>query len=70
VFLDRIAVLAHAIEGDGDARLPGSRRLALREKAKREGVAVDADLLAEVRALAAGAARAPDWEGRPKLRKP
>jgi (2R)-3-sulfolactate dehydrogenase (NADP+) len=52
VFLDRIAVLARAIEGDGDARLPGSRRLALREKAQREGVAVDAGLLAEVQALA------------------
>ena len=40
------------IEGDGDARLPGTRRIALREKAQREGVAVDAKLLAEVRALA------------------
>jgi len=51
-FLDRLAVLAGAIEGDPSARLPGSRRLAAREKAGREGVAVDAQLLAEVRALA------------------
>ena len=51
-FLDRIAVLARAIEGDTGTRLPGSRRLALREKAQREGVTVDARLLAEVRALA------------------
>ena len=36
------------IEGDGDARLPGSRRIALREKAARDGVTVDAKLLAEV----------------------
>jgi (2R)-3-sulfolactate dehydrogenase (NADP+) len=52
VFADRIAALAGMIEGDGDARLPGSRRIALREKAEREGVAVDGALLAEVRALA------------------
>ena len=52
VFADRIAALAGMIEGDGDARLPGSRRIALREKAEREGVTVDSKLLAEVRALA------------------
>ena len=52
VFLDRIGALVGMIEGDGAARLPGSRRLALREKAQRDGVAVDAKLLAEVRALA------------------
>ena len=52
VFADRIAELAGIIEGDGDARLPGSRRIALREKARREGVTVDSKLLAEVRALA------------------
>jgi (2R)-3-sulfolactate dehydrogenase (NADP+) len=51
-FLDRLAVLAGAIASDTGARLPGSRRLAAREKAQREGVAVDAQLLAEVRALA------------------
>ena len=53
-FADRIAVLAQMIEGDAGARLPGSRRLALRERARREGVAVSAALLAEVRALAGG----------------
>jgi (2R)-3-sulfolactate dehydrogenase (NADP+) len=51
-FLDRMATLAAAIETDNDARLPGSRRLALREKANREGLEIDAALLAEVRALA------------------
>ena len=50
--LDRIAALARTIEADAGARLPGSRRLALREQAQRHGVAVDARLLAEVRALA------------------
>ena len=51
VFGDRIAALAGMIEGDG-ARLPGTRRIALREKAQREGVTVDSKLLADVRALA------------------
>ncbi|MBX9589891.1 MAG: Ldh family oxidoreductase [Hyphomonadaceae bacterium] len=53
-FADRIAALAGMIEGNGEARLPGARRLALREKARREGVLVDAKLLDEVRALARG----------------
>jgi (2R)-3-sulfolactate dehydrogenase (NADP+) len=52
VFAHRIAALAHMIEGDGGARLPGTRRLALREKAQRDGVMVDSKLLAGVRALA------------------
>lgn len=51
-FLDRFAVLAAAIEEDPDARLPGTRRLALRESAARDGLTVDARLLEEVRALA------------------
>ena len=50
-FLDRCADLAAAIAHDG-ARLPGSRRLELRERARREGVTVDAKLLDEVRTLA------------------
>lgn len=51
-FADRLAVLADAIAGDEGARLPGSRRIALRSKAATAGVAVDAKLLAEVKALA------------------
>ncbi len=51
-FLDRLGILARSIEADTGVRLPGSRRLAAREKAQRQGVAVDASLLAEVRALA------------------
>ena len=43
VLADRVAALAAVIEGDGDARLPGARRIALREKAQRDGVAVDAE---------------------------
>ena len=56
VAADRVAALAAMIEGEGAARLPGTRRIAMREKAQREGVAVDAKLLAEVRALAGAAA--------------
>jgi (2R)-3-sulfolactate dehydrogenase (NADP+) len=56
VMAERVAALAAAIEGNGDARLPGSRRIALRDKAQRDGVAVDTKLLTQVRALAAGSA--------------
>lgn len=52
LFLERVAALAGAIEGGAGARLPGSRRLAARAKASVDGLAVDAKLLAEVRALA------------------
>jgi (2R)-3-sulfolactate dehydrogenase (NADP+) len=53
VMADRLADLVAAIE-PGGGRLPGARRIALREKAQREGVSVDAKLLGEVRQLAAG----------------
>jgi (2R)-3-sulfolactate dehydrogenase (NADP+) len=54
IFLDRVAALVRMINADADAgaRLPGSRRIALREKAQHKGVTVDANLLAQVRALA------------------
>lgn len=39
-FTRRMLALVEAIEGQEGARLPGSRRLALREKAAREGVMV------------------------------
>ena len=51
-FLDRTASLTRMIEADAGARLPGTRRLALRAKAQSEGLAVDAKLVAEARALA------------------
>src|SRR6185369_4450625 len=54
IFLDRVASLALMLEGDAGARLPGSRRIAARAQAQREGVTVDGNLLAQVRALAAG----------------
>jgi (2R)-3-sulfolactate dehydrogenase (NADP+) len=52
MFLDRISALAHVIEHDAGARLPGTRRITLRQQAARDGVAVDTKLLGEVRKLA------------------
>lgn len=49
--LAHFAALAQSIEGQAGARLPGARRLALRDKAKREGLNVADALLAEIKAL-------------------
>lgn len=54
-FLARMAVLSDAFEDNGDARLPGSRRSALRERARAEGVDVDAKTYDSLQALAAPA---------------
>ena len=53
-FLARVGDLAEAIASDEGARLPGTRRLALRDAAARDGLTLDAALLEQVRALAAG----------------
>ncbi|PTM43091.1 Ldh family oxidoreductase [Bosea sp. 124] len=45
-FDERMRVLAHAIEAQEGTRLPGVRRLTLREKAKAEGIEVPEELLA------------------------
>ena len=45
------AALAASIEAQPGARLPGVRRLAAREKAKRDGVTVTDALLAEIEAV-------------------
>ncbi|ADZ71221.1 Ldh family oxidoreductase [Polymorphum gilvum] len=50
---ERIAALVAAVETEPGARLPGSSRLAARARARAEGVAVPAPILAEIRALAA-----------------
>lgn len=52
-FLDRLEILLDAIASDPGARLPGSRRLALRAAAASDGVVVDAGVLGEVSALTA-----------------
>ncbi len=54
VFLDRVAMLAAVIESEPGARLPGSRRMALRDHAERHGVSVDAKTLAGIRSIAVG----------------
>ncbi|GAB4391095.1 MAG: Ldh family oxidoreductase [Kiloniellaceae bacterium] len=52
-FAERLEVLVEAVEGQEGARLPGSRRLANRATAVREGIEVPGVLLEEIRALAA-----------------
>jgi (2R)-3-sulfolactate dehydrogenase (NADP+) len=49
--LAHFARLAAAIEAQPGARLPGSRRLALRAKAQSDGLAVTDALLREIEAL-------------------
>lgn len=53
-FARRLEVLIAALEAQPGARLPGSRRFELRARAAREGIAVPAVLLAEIRTLIAG----------------
>ena len=48
----RVAALVQIIAGEAGARLPGSRRHRLRDAAARLGVTIDAELLANVKALA------------------
>jgi len=52
--LERIEAMASSIENDGDARLPGTRRLARRAAAERDGISIDARLMREIESLAAG----------------
>jgi (2R)-3-sulfolactate dehydrogenase (NADP+) len=54
-FLERMGALAAAIAGDRGARAPGALRVAMRDTAAREGVRVDARVLAQVRKMAQGA---------------
>jgi len=58
VFLERVETLVAAMLEDPGVRLPGARRIAQREKARTAGIAVPAELLARIRALAGEAADA------------
>jgi (2R)-3-sulfolactate dehydrogenase (NADP+) len=49
--LEHFAALAQSIEGQAGARLPGARRLQLRDKARRDGVTVADALIAEIKGL-------------------
>ena len=51
-FFERLEILVTALEEQEGARLPGSRRLASREKAARDGIQVPGVLLKEIRELA------------------
>jgi (2R)-3-sulfolactate dehydrogenase (NADP+) len=47
----RFAVLAQSIEDQPGARLPGARRLAAREKARKEGLTISDVLMKEIEAI-------------------
>ncbi|HMI96181.1 MAG TPA: Ldh family oxidoreductase [Micropepsaceae bacterium] len=49
--LPRFAAMAESIDEQQGARLPGARRVALRKKARAEGLQVSDTLLAEIRAV-------------------
>lgn len=49
--VERFAVLARSIEEQEGTRLPGARRMALRKRAKKQGLLVSDALLAEIKAL-------------------
>lgn len=57
VYFERVETLVAAMLEDRDVRLPGQRRLELRERARREGISIPADLHAKIASLA-GEARA------------
>lgn len=56
VYFERVEALVAAMLADDGVRLPGDRRHALAAAARRDGVEVPADLLAQLQALAARAA--------------
>jgi (2R)-3-sulfolactate dehydrogenase (NADP+) len=58
VYEERIETLVEAMLADDEVRLPGERRRRNRERAQREGVAIPADLMAKIRALAGEASHA------------
>jgi (2R)-3-sulfolactate dehydrogenase (NADP+) len=51
LFADRLATVMEAFAAAPGSRLPGARRRAARARADRDGIAVDASLLAQLRAL-------------------
>ena len=51
-YLERVEALVDAMLADEGVRLPGERRVRLRDRAMREGVPVAPDLLAKIHALA------------------
>ncbi len=54
IFADRVAALVETIVGQDGARLPGTRRIAQRAKAEREGVTVPTELLERIARISSG----------------
>lgn len=52
--LDRFAAMAAMVSGTHGARLPGSRRQAIRDRLRRDGLKVETVLVREIELLAAG----------------
>jgi delta1-piperideine-2-carboxylate reductase len=52
-FADRVEQLVTALHDAGQARMPGDRRFAARQRAMREGIPVSADMLRQLEALIA-----------------
>ncbi|RST83468.1 Ldh family oxidoreductase [Aquibium carbonis] len=52
--LDRFAAMAAMVAGTEGARLPGSRRQAIRDRLRRDGLQVETALVKEIELLAAG----------------
>ncbi len=52
--LSRFAEMAELVAGMEGARLPGSRRQAIRERLRRDGIPADAALVTEIEQIAAG----------------
>lgn len=52
--LDRFAAMAAMVAGTEGARLPGSRRQAIRDRLRRDGLSVETALVREIEVLAAG----------------
>jgi (2R)-3-sulfolactate dehydrogenase (NADP+) len=52
--LDRFAAMAAMVSGTEGARLPGSRRQAIRDRLRRDGLKVETALVREIELLAAG----------------
>ena len=53
-FDDRIQALTQSIATQGEARLPGSRRLGHRQRSESDGVAVDQSLVDRIHSVTAG----------------
>jgi len=54
IFDERIQALTQAIATQGEARLPGSRRLGHRQRGESDGVSVDQSLVDRIQSITVG----------------